>query len=106
MPSACSGLAGRGHDPGEFSGRVELGQILRPGLDLVLGPAGPPEHGDVVFPQEPPHQAAERQALLERAAALKVGVGDLPACSWAWLGRAGLEFAPIASWPACPNPVQ
>ena len=30
----------------------------------------------MVLPQEPPHQSAVRQAFLERAAALPVGVGD------------------------------
>ncbi|HYB17918.1 MAG TPA: ester cyclase [Streptosporangiaceae bacterium] len=30
----------------------------------------------MVFPEEPPHQAAERQALLERAAALQVARSD------------------------------
>jgi hypothetical protein len=49
----CSGTAttgGRGYDAAEFGGRVEPGQVGAPGLHLVPGPAGPLEHGRLVFP--------------------------------------------------------
>jgi hypothetical protein len=69
-------VLGCGHGPGELGGRVELGQVGGPGLDLGAGPAGPAQHGLVVVPQETPHQAAERQSLRERAEAVEVVPGN------------------------------